>query len=262
MKSLHLPLFWHHVHHRCVVSTMLCCEALGVEPGHFLLVTADEQTAGRGQRGTVWESAAGENLTFSVAWRNVGVAARDQFLISEAVALSVAETVAELLKGTACTEAVSVKWPNDVYVGERKICGMLIEHSLSGPHIDATMAGIGLNVNQRHFCGDAPNPVSLCQLAGQTFSLTAVMERIVRHLHAGLAMLQEGRYDEMEERFAARLFRREGWHPYRDAEGEFTGRFAGIARNGMLTLEKSSGEHRTYAFKEVACIIPPMPQLG
>ena len=63
--------------------------------------------------------------------RNVGVAARDQFLISEAVALSVAETVAEFLKGTACTEAVSVKWPNDVYVGERKICGMLIEHSLS-----------------------------------------------------------------------------------------------------------------------------------
>lgn len=185
MKSLLLPPFWHHIHHRRVVSTMQCCDALTVEPGHFLLVTAGEQTAGRGQRGTVWESAAGENLTFSVAWRNVGVAARDQFLISEAVALSVAETVAELLKGTACTEAVSVKWPNDVYVGERKICGMLIEHSLSGPHIDATMAGIGLNVNQRHFCGDAPNPVSLCQLAGQTFSLTAVMERIVRHLCSG-----------------------------------------------------------------------------
>ena len=126
MKSLLLPPFWHHIHHRRVVSTMQCCDALTVEPGHFLLVTADEQTAGRGQRGTVWESAAGENLTFSVAWRNVGVAARDQFLISEAVALSVAETVAELLKWTACTEAVSVKWPNDVYVGERRICGMLI----------------------------------------------------------------------------------------------------------------------------------------
>ena len=80
---------------------MQCCDALTVEPGHFLLVTAGEQTAGRGQRGTVWESAAGENLTFSVAWRNVGVAARDQFLISEAVALSVAETVVEFLNRTS-----------------------------------------------------------------------------------------------------------------------------------------------------------------
>ena len=262
MKSLHLPPFWHHVHHRCVVSTMLCCEALGVEPGHFLLVTADEQTAGRGQRGTVWESAAGENLTFSVAWRNVGVAARDQFLLSEAVALSVAETVEELLREAGCREAVSVKWPNDVYVGGRKICGMLIEHSLSGAHIDATMAGIGVNVNQRHFLGDAPNPVSLRQLAGRTFSRAGVLERIVRHLHAGLAQLQEGDYAGMEERFAARLFRRAGWHTYRDADGEFQGRFAGIARNGLLTLEKASGESRTYAFQEVTFVVPPLPQLA
>lgn len=257
----HLPTFWQHRAYESVESTMLCCNALGVEPGHVLLVTAEEQTAGRGQRGTVWESAKGENLTFSVAWRNLGVPAREQFLISEMTALAVVRTVEEMLRNAVCREEISVKWPNDIYVGQRKIAGMLIEHSLSGSHIDGSMAGIGLNVNQKHFAGDAPNPVSLRQIAGKTFSREAVMEAFVRHFDQGISMLLKKRFEEIEETFASRLFRRRGWHEFRDADGAFVGRFAGIARNGLLTLEKKSGGSATYAFKEVSFVIPPQPQL-
>lgn len=257
MIALHLPPLWQHLAYQSVPSTMQCCNFQRVEPGHFLLVTAEEQTAGRGQRGTVWESAAGENLTFSMAWRDVGVAARDQFLLSEILALAVAETVAGQLQRAGCGAEVSVKWPNDVYVGDRKICGMLIEHSIVGGRIDGSMAGIGINVNQNAFVGDAPNPVSLRQLTGKLHGRAEVLEEFVVHFARGVAMLQQQRYAEVEAAFAARLYRRSGWHLFRDAGGMFRGRFVGIARNGLLTLQKTTGQLCTYAFKEVAFVVPP-----
>ena len=251
MKTLQLPPRWHHESHASVTSTLLCCNAAALAPGDFLLVTAEEQTAGRGQRGTTWESRRGENLTFTIGWRDIGVLPRDQFLISEVCALAVAYTVEERLQDAGIDEVVCVKWPNDVYVGERKICGMLIEHSLTGGRIDSSMAGIGINVNQTHFAGDAPNPVSLKQLTGLTHPRERVMERFVAHFMRGIAALQTKQYEHVEHDFAARLFRRTGWHTFRDAEGMFRGEFVAIARNGILTLRKTDGTSHDYAFKEV-----------
>ena len=251
MKSLLLPPHWHHEAHASVASTLLCCNAAALAPGDFLLVTAEEQTAGRGQRGTTWESQRGANLTFTVGWRDVGVLPRNQFLISEVCALAVACTVEELLRDAGNGEAVSVKWPNDVYVGERKICGMLIEHSLTGGRIDSSMAGIGININQTRFTGDTPNPVSLKQLTGLTYPRERVMERFVGHFMRGIEALQAKQYERVEQDFAARLFRRTGWHNFRDAEGMFSGELVAIARNGILTLRKADGTTHDYAFKEV-----------
>lgn len=264
MKRLHLPSNWIHLHYESVASTMLCCDPAVVEPGQFLLVTADEQTAGRGQRGTHWESSRGENLTFNIGWRTSGMsahwpAANEQFLISEVTALAVAKALSD---AGVCP---SIKWPNDIYVGERKICGMLLEHQLSGRCIEASIAGIGINVNQTSFATEAGHtegrgaPISLRQIVGHEVSREAVLESFVSHFQDGVSLLGEGRYDEVERDYTALLFRRTGLHRYRDSEGSFLAEFVSIGRNGLLTLRKASphlaassdAALRTYAFKEV-----------
>lgn len=270
MRSLNLPPCWTHRHYETVASTMLCCDPLAVESGHFVLVTADEQTAGRGQRGTTWESAKGQNLTYNIGWRAAEgahwPAANEQFLISEITALAAARTIAAFLPENLRSN-VCIKWPNDIYIGDRKICGMLLEHQLSGKHIAASIAGIGINVNQSHFdtlegCEEGRGaPISLRQIVGHEVSREAVLENFIRHFSEGIAQLHEGRYDDVEAAYKTILYRRTGWHRYRDAEGEFLGEFVSIARNGTLTLRKAdpstcSGQVlRSYAFKEVTYVI-------
>lgn len=278
---------------------MLRCNPAELSPGEFCLVTADEQTAGRGQRGTLWESTKGQNLTFNIGWRPDAEAhwpvANEQFLISEITALAVVRALSHLLPPTppsgsadlgeraSATEGadLAIKWPNDIYVGDRKICGMLLEHQLSSKRIGTSIAGIGINVNQDFFVtaeGKTEGrgaPISLRQIVGHEVEREAVLESFVGHFMEGVRLLQEGRYAEVEEAFTTLLYRRTGLHRYRDAEGEFVGEFVGIARNGLLTLRKldtslpfeslsrNSAQEKlcsgqvlcSYAFKEVAYVI-------
>lgn len=212
------------------------------------LVYCVEQTAGRGQRGNTWESEPGKNLTASLLLHPEGVAPREQFAISEAVALAVTDLLGEL-----GVEA-KVKWPNDIYVGDRKICGILIEHSIMGQHIRHTIAGVGVNVNQREFLSDAPNPVSLVQLTGREHPVDLLAERLLSHVVRRMSMVGDRR---LHEEFMCRLWRGEGYHPFRDRHaGEtISARIAGIAPEGFLRLETSGGDTREYAFKEVEFVL-------
>lgn len=133
------------------------------------LVIADFQTAGKGQVGNSWESEAGKNLMFSILLYPDSLPANRQFLISQIASLSVKET----LEGY--TDSVKVKWPNDIYWKDRKICGMLIENDLSGQHLYCSVIGIGLNINQEIFRSDAPNPVSLTQITGKAYDREEVL---------------------------------------------------------------------------------------
>ncbi len=155
---------------------------LDPEAPHGLVVAAREQTAGRGQRGNTWESGPGLNLSFSIVLRPGDLHAVRQFCISEAVALAVAETVEEELRSNGVDDPVYVKWPNDIYVGDRKICGILIENTVTGTHIDKSVVGIGLNVNQREFHSDAPNPVSIIQLTARETPLQPLLDRLTARL--------------------------------------------------------------------------------
>ena len=124
------------------------------------VLSALEQTGGRGQRENKWHSAPNQNLTFSIVLKNPPVKAADQFCISEITAVTLVNFLSEY-----GIEA-DIKWPNDIYVSEKKICGILIENSLKGQTIDWTIIGIGLNVNQFNFPVDLPNPTSMC-ICGQ-----------------------------------------------------------------------------------------------
>lgn len=125
------------------------------EASDFTVWAAEFQTAGRGQRGNTWESAVGENLTFSILLKPTNFLSTRQFELSQVVALGVVDYLA-----THGIEA-KIKWPNDIYVGDRKICGILIENVLSGDTLSVCIAGIGVNLNQTVFRSDAPNPTSL-----------------------------------------------------------------------------------------------------
>jgi len=211
------------------------------------LVLAESQTQGRGQRGTHWESAAGQNLTFALLFRP-GVAARDQFFLSEIAALAFADALRPYCEAT-------VKWPNDIYFEDRKLCGMLLEHKLQGDRIAHTVLGPGLNVNQAQFVSDAPNPVSLRQIVGHSLDRMKILEDYLTFFFSRLARLQAGDFDAQHRDYCARLYRRNGFHTYRDANGPFDAEIAGIARDGRLQLRDREGRERQYAFKEVAYVI-------
>ena len=217
---------------------------------HGTAVTATTQTAGRGQRGNTWESAPGANLTFSLLLRPDRFPAARQFHISEAVALGVVLSLQPLLPH----HSVTVKWPNDIYVGDRKICGILIENSLEGPNISHSIAGIGINVNQERFLSDAPNPVSLYQLTDRKYLLQTLLRSVCRNI---ITLLRHDS-EKLHSLYLHHLYARHGAR-YRDTATQriFCATIHDIAPDGMLTLcDNTDSTLHTYAFKEVALILP------
>lgn len=249
---LNLPSNWQHIHLSSTDSTMLRLrdEVYARVAEEFVLLTADYQSAGRGQRGTSWEADAEQNLLFGFLFHPVEVNAMHQFSLSEALALAVCECL------SAYDEGFSVKWPNDVYWHERKICGMLLEHDLQGSHIATTLTGVGVNVNQQTFRSNAPNPVSLKQITGNNVDRAVLLENILNRFQSYYRQLQSGDYQSLHTAYMHRLYRREGVHPFEDSEGSFSASIENISPLGMLTLQREDGSQRTYAFKEVKFVVP------
>lgn len=214
------------------------------------MVLAKDQTAGRGQRGNSWEAEPGRNLTLSFFIIPSDIRPAQQFIISEAVALAILDTL------SSYGIVALVKWPNDIYVADKKICGILIENSIMGVSISHSIIGIGLNVNQTVFVSDAPNPVSMAQIAGKEFSLDDVADRLGGYCEARLD--ETKRPDELHKEYFARLWRSDGsLHPFREpASGErFFASIHSVELTGHLNLKRSNGEIRCYAFKEVEFIL-------
>ena len=214
------------------------------------VVWADFQTAGRGQIGNVWESERGKNLTFSILFYPSFLLANRQFVISQVAALSVKETLDEF------TEGITIKWPNDIYWHDKKICGMLIENDLAGQYIYSSVIGIGINVNQTHFMGSAPNPISLCQIIGQEVEIEDLMHRFLSHVYSNYLKLMKGdNVQKLADKYLDSLYRKEGFFPYEDKKGQFDAEFAGIEPTGHLLLRLKDGTLRRYEFKEVKFIL-------
>lgn len=218
---------------------------------HLTLCWAESQTKGRGQKGNSWESEKGRNLTFSFLLHPERLPAGKQFILSKAVSLAVVEALR-----TTGTQA-RIKWPNDIYVGDRKICGILIEHDLSGDGmIRRSVVGIGINVNQQRFLSDAPNPTSLLLETGRICDrealLAAFIDRFTDFYHIVCHDPENGLIDDA---YLELLYRKGEWHRYRDAEGCFEGRITGIGPEGELLVEKRSGAVNGYRFKEVSYLL-------
>ncbi|MGM0376613.1 MAG: biotin--[acetyl-CoA-carboxylase] ligase [Bacteroidota bacterium] len=213
------------------------------------VVITNRQTAGRGQPGNAWISNPGENLTFSTIFYPEMVDAQEQFIISKTVAVAITDVLGEIIP------EVSIKWPNDIYHKDRKLGGILIENTLSGQSIDQAVAGIGININQMSFPQTLPNPVSLQQVTGQKHELLLLFDKIFHSLIEHYSFLVNHERETIKEKYLTRLYRREGWHKYKDASGEFTAKFYQIGPAGHLFLQRKNGEISRYAFKEVEYII-------
>lgn len=224
---------------------------------HGDVVVAREQTAGRGQRGNRWSSRAGENLTFSVVLKPTFLAARDQFRLSEAVALALYDT----LRGLGIESRI--KWTNDIYVADEKVCGILIEHDLGQEgNLARTIVGIGLNVNQREFDAWVPNPTSVALLTGREHRIEEVFERLYDALMARYGAL-ECAPEQLHEEYNRLLYRLGEQHTYRLPSGEeFVGTVRSVEPDGELIVEHAvEGFRRGYLFKEVEFVIAPRGDL-
>ena len=207
-----------------------------------IVVLAEYQTAGRGCGTNSWESERGKNLTFSVLIHPEEISARRQFHISMAVSLAVCEALGQYIGD------LSIKWPNDIYWRNGKIAGMLIENQLQGDIIRDSIIGIGLNMNQRVFKSDAPNPVSLWQITGEEADRQQLLDDILRCLEHYL-------YQDVRQQYLQMLYRRKGFHPYIGEDGAFMAEIADVEDDGHLVLLDDSGQRRRYAFKEVQFVI-------
>jgi BirA family biotin operon repressor/biotin-[acetyl-CoA-carboxylase] ligase len=210
-------------------------------PPEGAVVRAASQSAGRGQFGSIWESAAGQNLTFSVIYYPVWLAPDRQFDLSRAVAL-------------ACMleDHWQIKWPNDIYLGGKKAGGILIENQLQGGKIVASIIGIGLNVNQTHFPASLPNATSMALSAARTFDLDSVFDRLLERLEQAYLDLRAGRTELLRAHFRQRLFRLDQAADFLLPDGTpLRGVLRGVADDGRLLLETATGM-ASFGVKEIA----------
>ena len=215
----------------------------------IVVVTADHQTAGRGQGTNTWESEADKNLLFSIKVRPEKVPIRMQNMLSMTEALAVKEAL------DSYAEGITLKWPNDVYWHDQKISGTLIETTLAHQHISSCIFGTGINVNQVAFVSDAPNPVSLEQILGHEVAVDEVLQRVLTAFEKYYELLDEGDYGDISALYHLALYRRKGYHRYRDADGAFEGALVEVEDDGHLILHDRQGVMRSYLFKEVEFVL-------
>ncbi len=243
-----------HLHH--TDSTNRYVAQADMPPNADLLVVdADYQTAGRGQGTNTWEGAEGCNLLFSVLYYPQRVQANRQYILSMAGALALHDALSTFPDTMPYAGDFSLKWPNDVYYRHSKVSGTLIQTSLHQQSVRRCIWGVGLNVNQQSFHSDAPNPLSLCTIVGHEIDRRLLLGHIVDALVRRLSQVDDGEYDTVSTDYLKVLYRREGWHVYRDVDGQFTARISGVREDGTLLLEDTAGRIRTYAFKEVEYVI-------
>ena len=207
-----------------------------------VVVWTDFQTSGRGCGTNTWESERGKNLLFSMMIHPKEIVASRQFHISMAVSLAITEALGHYIG------ELSIKWPNDVYWRNGKICGILIENTLQGNHIKESIIGVGVNVNQRRFMSDAPNPVSIWQICEQETNRELLLQDILQAFDRYL-------YGDIKAQYCSMLYRRKGFHPYADNNDTFMAEIVDVEDDGHLLLCDEDGKERRYAFKEVTFIL-------
>ncbi len=217
---------------------------------NLFMLTAGFQTAGRGQVGNKWESNRDENLLMSIIMRPKQLDVRQQYLLSMAISSAVARAVRHIV------DNVRMKWPNDVYVDNKKLGGILIENTLRGTLIADSIMGLGLNVNQTLFVSDAPNPISLQMLTNKSHSIQSLAQSIQQEMAIALNLVDNEQFDTIHDEYISLLYRADGnMYLYADANGTFEARIVGVEPDGHLILADKHNKIRRYAFKEVEFII-------
>lgn len=236
-------------HFKEIVSTSAYLKANIDKYRHGDVISTDFQSAGYGQKGNHWESEKEANALFSIKMEPVRIAPTNGFMLTEIVTLGILDALNH--------EKIMIKWPNDIYINDHKLAGILIEATMSATSFMAAVIGIGLNLNQTHFLSDAPNPISMRQITGKRYNTsetieqvcTAILERYEKHA-------DEERYDNLHKEYLSHLYRFEEWHKYQLPTGKvFEARIVDVNRNGLLVLEENNGHKSSYEFKTIKYLL-------
>ena len=149
----------------------------------------------------------------------------------------------------------SFVWPNDIYWMDKKICGTLIENDLSGMNIERSISGTGVNLNQKIFRSGAPNPVSLSQITGKEYDIETVLYKIMDYVNGYYGMFCNGESETIRKKYFDAIYRKDGFHTYKDDNGTFEAMIEEIEKDGRFILKDKEGNVRKYLFKEVSYII-------
>jgi BirA family transcriptional regulator, biotin operon repressor / biotin---[acetyl-CoA-carboxylase] ligase len=207
------------------------------------------QTAGKGYAGNRWEAEDGKNLLISIILYPSFLRTTDQFYLSMTISLGICDFIDRYISGCR------VKWPNDIYINNDKIAGILIESAILADTIEYSVAGIGLNINQEKFLSNAPNPVSLYQLTGRTYDLPKCLDQLTGDLDKRYKDLISGNLSKIKEEYISKLYRLNKIAQFRDRSESFTGKIISIGEYGSIKIETGENKIREFGFKEVEFIL-------
>ncbi len=240
----------HIIHIQEVNSTNTYLKNLAAETQleEGTVILADNQTEGKGRGDHKWVSPAGEGLTFSIYLRPA-LEASHHFCLNEFVSLSIIYMLKEY------SIMAKIKWPNDIYVHNKKIAGILIENSLQGPTIVSSIIGIGMNINQIEFPDELPDAISLRQAMGKSFDLKALLDALLRDLGVYYSSLKNKDFESIHQEYNNHLFRKNEIITYSTKGKINRGRLHEVSAGGELVIQKESGEYNSFLFDELQMII-------
>ncbi|QQL49284.1 biotin--[acetyl-CoA-carboxylase] ligase [Mucilaginibacter ginkgonis] len=215
------------------------------------VIMAEHQFAGRGQQQNGWFTEAGKNLSFSILLKPTFLQADEQFALTQVVSLGVVKA----LQNVAGND-IKIKWPNDIYYGDKKLGGILIENSLQGTKINYSVVGIGLNINQETFPPHLPGAISLYKILHRDYDLKALLSDICSHIEGYYLQLKSGKLARINEQYLSNLYRINKEMMFRSAGEVFNGIITGVTARGLLKID-ADNEPKEYNLKEIEFLINP-----
>lgn len=215
-----------------------------------IYVTTEFQTAGRGYGTNSWHSRKGENLLISFLCKPLAIKPELQFDISRIISLCISDLLEEILHDKS---KVNIKWPNDIFVNDSKIAGILIENRLAGNQIIDSIVGIGFNINQTQFPGEIPGATSLKLLIGNSFDTETMIQKLIAVIEKRNRKVQLYDHKSLHEEYDNKLYGKDQLKAFSSGKSHFTGRITGTDPNGMLAIMTEDGS-RKFGFKEIAML--------
>lgn len=204
----------------------------------YSVVASFNQTQGKGQATHKWESEKNKNISFSIVLKDKNILAQNQFQITQIISLAIVDMIKKYIK-----QEVYIKWPNDIYVKQNKICGFLTQNKIIGNTIDVSVCGIGINVNQKHFVF-APNPTSLCLETNKEYELNSILNETISCIKQRFNILNEKEIERMQSEYLSLLLYRNIWKKYLYQNKEIEGKIVGVNSYGHLVFKtKDDKQH-------------------
>lgn len=212
------------------------------------VILAEEQFAGRGQVNNIWYSEPGKNLTFSLLLLPAFLSPEKQFLLNQSISLAINDTLATIIGSE-----VKIKWPNDIYVKNDKLGGILIENSIRGSALKHAVIGIGLNINQTIFSSDIKNVTSLKKILHQDYDILLLLNELCKSIENRYLQLRSGNFNLIREEYISNLYRLNENTRFKVKGQEMAGMITGVDESGLLKVLINGVIHK-YNFKEIAFV--------